>query len=332
MISFRKTILYFLLADAIIAAAIQLVDAQGPTQTIMLDFCAQWCGPCQDMKPIVARLNREGYPVASIDVDRRKSLAARYNVTDLPCFVMIVNGREVARATGKTSYENLKGMFPVRKVPCQQGRCRGGSCQRPKVQQSPKECPYPAMVKVEFEGRGLCSGFIADVDESRHLAIVVTCAHGYAALDDVNVTTQDGRAYRALVLASDQIHDIIVLAIQDPGIKPMKIAVKPPEKGDRLFENGFAGRDVIINGEEKVIQEYSASSGTMSDWTGPTARDSTFIVCSCTAEHGCSGGPILNDRGEVVATVTLSLKDEHSVITLCGPCLCKAMRFVHFDQ
>jgi len=74
----------------------------------VLDFSARWCGPCQQVAPLVARLEREGLPIRSVDVDAERELAQRFNVTAMPTFVLVIDGREVARQTGILSEDQLR--------------------------------------------------------------------------------------------------------------------------------------------------------------------------------------------------------------------------------
>ena len=71
-------------------------------QGVLLDFTATWCGPCQQMAPIVSKLERQGFPVRKVDIDQHKALAQQYNVSSIPCFVLVVNDREVTRIVGQT--------------------------------------------------------------------------------------------------------------------------------------------------------------------------------------------------------------------------------------
>lgn len=79
--------------------------------TVLLDFTATWCGPCQQMSPIVDRLAQQGYPVRKIDVDRERDVAERFGIQSMPTFVLVVNGREVMRQTGMTSEAQLRRML-----------------------------------------------------------------------------------------------------------------------------------------------------------------------------------------------------------------------------
>ena len=77
-------------------------------QTVLLDFYADWCGPCQRMMPVVEELHRAGYPVRKVNIDREPGLARRFRINAVPTFVMIVNGREVDRIVGPASLDQLR--------------------------------------------------------------------------------------------------------------------------------------------------------------------------------------------------------------------------------
>ncbi len=83
----------------------------GAGETVLVDFRADWCGPCRQMDPIVQRLAAAGWPVKTVDIDAYPDLAARYQVQAIPCFVLLVGGREVERLEGVRSQSELIGMF-----------------------------------------------------------------------------------------------------------------------------------------------------------------------------------------------------------------------------
>jgi thioredoxin-like negative regulator of GroEL len=96
----------------------------------VLDFGASWCGPCQQMHPIVERLQRQGLPIRKVDIDQEPGLAQKYRIQSVPQFVLVVNGREVRRITGLTDENNIRKLLaqipkaaeePVAAVPEDQG-------------------------------------------------------------------------------------------------------------------------------------------------------------------------------------------------------------------
>lgn len=74
--------------------------SQQDDANIVLEFSATWCGPCQQLSPLVARLERQGCPIRKVDVDRERALAQRFNIRSLPTCVLVINGREADRIVG----------------------------------------------------------------------------------------------------------------------------------------------------------------------------------------------------------------------------------------
>ncbi len=77
----------------------------------LLDFTAPWCGPCQEMSPVVSALQRQGYPIRKVDFDSNRALVQQYGITGIPAFVLVVNGREVNRIVGRTSEGQLRRLL-----------------------------------------------------------------------------------------------------------------------------------------------------------------------------------------------------------------------------
>ncbi|MBV8881262.1 MAG: thioredoxin [Planctomycetaceae bacterium] len=78
----------------------EVVNSKTP---VLIDFYAQWCGPCKMMAPIIDEVAKdyEGkLKVVKVDVDESGETAAAYGVTAMPTFVVFKNGQEVWRRLG----------------------------------------------------------------------------------------------------------------------------------------------------------------------------------------------------------------------------------------
>ena len=81
----------------------ELIQSPKP---VLVDFYAEWCGPCQIMKPRlldVAERMGEKAKVVEIDVDREKELAERYRIQSVPTFIIFKNGEQLWRQSGAIS-------------------------------------------------------------------------------------------------------------------------------------------------------------------------------------------------------------------------------------
>lgn len=80
---------------------------------VLVDFWAEWCGPCRIVGPIVEQLAQslEGkVKVFKLNVDQNQEIAMKYNVQSIPSLVLFKNGNEVARIIGlspKEKYEKF---------------------------------------------------------------------------------------------------------------------------------------------------------------------------------------------------------------------------------
>ena len=76
----------------------------------LVDFYADWCGPCVAMKPIIEDLEKEmagTVKITKIDVDQKQEEASKYGVMSIPTYVILKDGKEVDRFIGANSKEDV---------------------------------------------------------------------------------------------------------------------------------------------------------------------------------------------------------------------------------
>ncbi len=87
------------------------INGEGANKSIIIDFFAEWCGPCRGIAPFFSDLSEmyKNVVFAKVDVDNAEDVANFARVSSLPTFILVKNGAEVARFTGasKPSLENL---------------------------------------------------------------------------------------------------------------------------------------------------------------------------------------------------------------------------------
>lgn len=82
-------------------------------QTVLVDFYADWCGPCKMLSPVVDEIAGEitGCKVVKLNVDEAPNLAARYNVMSIPTLMVFRQGEVVDRSVGVQSKQHILNML-----------------------------------------------------------------------------------------------------------------------------------------------------------------------------------------------------------------------------
>ena len=79
---------------------------------IVVDFYANWCGPCKMLRPILEEVVKEGTgKIVSVNVDEEKDLALEYGISSIPCLILFKDGKEVKRSVGFIPKERVEEMF-----------------------------------------------------------------------------------------------------------------------------------------------------------------------------------------------------------------------------
>ena len=78
-------------------------------KTVLLDFYADWCGPCQMVAPVLAQIaeEREDIVVGKINVDEEMQLALKFGVESIPMLAVIKDGKLVSKSVGFRPKEQI---------------------------------------------------------------------------------------------------------------------------------------------------------------------------------------------------------------------------------
>lgn len=76
---------------------------------VLLDFWAEWCGPCQMIGPVVEKVaeERDDIKVGKVNTDEQRDLAGDFGIMSIPTLVLIKDGKEVKRSVGVISKQEI---------------------------------------------------------------------------------------------------------------------------------------------------------------------------------------------------------------------------------
>ncbi len=96
---------------AIIELNNQNFNQQTENGSILVDFYADWCGPCKSMATVLDQLSAEGVLIGKVNIDHQPELATQWKVRSVPTLIWFKNGQPTARSAGAKTKNAISEMI-----------------------------------------------------------------------------------------------------------------------------------------------------------------------------------------------------------------------------
>ena len=309
-------------ALCLMAAAVTAVDPEA----VVLEFTApDRCPPCQQIAPLVHRLQREGFPLQIVNADENAFVCQQHRVISIPTFVLIIAGHEVDRLEGKPSEGDLRRMCdrarlantnatskPEARIPKPEiSRLTAEEVTKPAeapvirakqadVETSSKPTstdPLKACLRIrvkDSQGINFGTGTIIDSREGR--TTILTCGHIFRKIDDkplIEVDIFNGTKHEttiAHVMRYDLERDVGLIWI--PTSRSLPVAAiaglsNATTVGQHVFSIGCSAGDPPTKLQHRVT--------CLNRYNGPDN-----IECTGVPVQGRSGGGLFDTAGRLI--------------------------------
>jgi putative thioredoxin len=290
-------------------------DVVEPSQThlVILDFWAEWCGPCKALTPVLEKIAAEyadkGVVLAKINVDEEQFIAAQFQVRSIPTVYAMFQGQPVADLTSARSESQLRGVLDqlLSQLPVQADGSVAGDPQRP----SPQELAQYLAMGEEALGQGdaqRAAGIFAQITEfaadsaAAHAGLVraliglgeVDQAHDVMASIDADPRLAGDPAMAparaALELAATRVDDGELAALRAAAADPADMAANlafaeaafaaglRDEAADTLLAMIAADREWNEGAAKARLLKIFEATGLEDDWVVATRRRLSRIL------------------------------------------------------